>query len=256
MGKRVSRTNRNNARVAEQALANLDLDSGFKPRGYAARHERANPNMAMSQKKIRPKTPNQAEFMDVIDGSTIAFGIGPAGTGKTFIAVRKALEMLAAKKVRKIVLSRPAKEAAGERLGFLPGDMEQKLHPHLMPIYDIIEEAMGPAALKAMMDSNVIEICPLAFMRGRTFNDAVIVLDEMQNATEEQFIMALTRIGERTTMIVTGDPRQSDLPSNQSGLVPTVEKLANAPGIQVTRFGKQDIVRSAIVSIVLDHLGE
>jgi phosphate starvation-inducible PhoH-like protein len=194
--------------------------------------------------------------MDVIDNSVIAFGIGPAGTGKTFIAVRKALEMLAAKKVKKIVLSRPAKEAAGERLGFLPGDMEQKLHPHLMPIYDIIAEAMGPATLKAMMDNGIIEICPLAFMRGRTFNDAVIVLDEMQNATEDQFKMALTRIGERTTAIVTGDPRQSDLPGTQSGLVPTVEKFKDAPSIAVTRFTKEDIVRSPIVSVVLDYLGE
>lgn len=147
-------------------------------------------------------------------------------------------------------------EAEGEKLGFLPGSMEEKLQPHMLPIYDILNETLGSHTLDSFMRNRQIELCPLAFMRGRTFTNAVIVLDEMQNATVGQIKMALTRIGEGTKAIVTGDPNQSDLDPKLSGLVPCSEALRAADGIDIVKFDRRDVVRSTIVSTVLEHLGE
>nr|WP_250807595.1 PhoH family protein [Neorhizobium tomejilense] len=255
MGRKTSRTNERNQRIAQHALANLVLDAEGDPRSLDIKHRRAAPDSAY-KKKAKAKTPKQQEFMDAVDNSTITFGEGPAGTGKTYIAVRKAIEMLATNQVNKIILSRPAMEAEGERLGFLPGSMEEKLHPYMLPIYDILKEALGQATLTAMMANGTIELCPLAFMRGRTFTNAVIVLDEMQNATMGQIKMALTRIGEGTKAIVTGDPKQSDLDPKLSGLVHCANALKGAEGVSVVRFDRSEIVRSAIVSTVLEALGE
>jgi phosphate starvation-inducible PhoH-like protein len=255
MGRKTSRTNTKNQRIAQQALATLVMDFEGDPRTLDIKHRRANPDSSF-RKRIKPKTAKQGEFMDAIDNATIIFGVGPAGTGKTYIAVRKALEMLATNQVSKIVLSRPAMEAEGEKLGFLPGSMEEKLHPYMLPIYDILKEALGQTTLDSMMRNGQIELCPLAFMRGRTFSNAALVLDEMQNATVGQIKMALTRIGEGTKAIVTGDPNQSDLDPKLSGLTPCSNALRAAPGIALVRFDRGEIVRSAIVSTVLEHLGE
>jgi phosphate starvation-inducible PhoH-like protein len=255
MGRKTSRTNTKNQRIAQQALATLVMDFDADPRTLDIKHRRANPDSSF-KKRIKAKTPKQSEFMEAIDNATIVFGVGPAGTGKTYIAVRKALEMLATNQVNKIVLSRPAMEAEGEKLGFLPGSMEEKLHPYMLPIYDILKEALGQQTLNSMMANGQIELCPLAFMRGRTFTNAVLVLDEMQNATVGQIKMALTRIGEGTKAIVTGDPNQSDLDPKMSGLVPCSNALRAAPGVDIVRFDRGEIVRSAIVSTVLEYLGE
>lgn len=255
MGRKTSRTNDRNQRIAQNALANLVLDTEGDPRDLDFKHRRAAPNSAY-KKKAKAKTQKQQEFMDAVDLSIITFGVGPAGTGKTYIAVRKALEMLATNQVNKIVLSRPAMEAEGERLGFLPGDMEEKLYPYMLPIYDILKEALGAATLTSMMGNGTIELCPLAFMRGRTFNNAALVLDEMQNATVGQIKMALTRIGENTKAIITGDPNQSDLDPKLSGLIQCANALKGSDGIAVVKFDRTEIVRSAIVSTVLEALGE
>jgi phosphate starvation-inducible PhoH-like protein len=252
MGKRISRTTTKNQRIAQQGLANLLIEPQDGRQEVQVKHYRANPDKF--QKRIKPKTPRQAKLMQAIDDSLITFGIGPAGTGKTFIAVRKALEMLATNSVSKIVLSRPAMEAEGERIGFLPGSMEEKLHPYMLPIYDILKEALGQQALATMMENGTIELCPLGFMRGRTFTDAVIILDEMQNATRGQMKMALTRMGEGTRAIVTGDPDQSDLEKSLSGLLPCAASLSPAPGVSVVRFENEDVVRSKVVATVLEFL--
>jgi phosphate starvation-inducible PhoH-like protein len=255
MGRKTSRTNTKNQRIAQQALATLVMDFEADPRTLDIKHRRANPDSSF-KKRIKPKTEKQVEFMDAIDNATIIFGVGPAGTGKTYIAVRKALEMLATNQVNKIILSRPAMEAEGEKLGFLPGSMEEKLHPYMLPIYDILKEALGQTTLDSMMRNGQIELCPLAFMRGRTFSNAVVIVDEAQNATQGQIKMALTRIGEGTKAIVTGDPNQSDLDPKLSGLTPCSNALRAAPGIAVVRFERTEIVRSAIVSTILEYLGE
>lgn len=255
MGRKILRVNIRNQRIAKEALAALVSDAETGSCVVDIKHRRANPDSSY-KKRVQPKTAKQVEFMRAIDEETIIFGEGPAGTGKTYIAVRKAIEMLAANIVNKIILSRPAMEAEGERLGFLPGSMEEKLHPYMLPIYDILKEALGQPTLNTMMSNGTIELCPLAFMRGRTFVNSVLVLDEMQNATMGQIKMALTRMGEGTKAIVTGDPNQSDLDPKLSGLVAASNALRSAPGIATIRFERSEIVRSAIVSTVLEHLGE
>jgi phosphate starvation-inducible PhoH-like protein len=255
MGRKTSRTNDRNQRIAQQALATLVMDIDLDPRELDIKHRRAAPDSGY-KKRVKPKTEKQKEMMEAIENASIIFGIGPAGTGKTYIAVRKALELLATNQVNKIILSRPAVEAEGEKLGFLPGDMQEKLHPYMLPLYDILKEAMGQQTLNSMMANGQIELCPLAFMRGRTFSNAAIVLDEMQNATTGQIKMALTRMGEGTKAIVTGDPNQSDLDPKMSGLVFCANALRGSPEIEIVRFDRSEIVRSAIVSVVLEALGE
>ena len=203
-------------------------------------------------KNIRPKTLNQKRYVDAIDQHTVVFGIGPAGTGKTYLAVACAVEAMQRESVRRLVLVRPAVEA-GERLGFLPGDLTQKVDPYLRPMYDALYEMIGFDRVARLIERNVIEIAPLAFMRGRTLNEAFIILDEAQNTTVEQIKMFLTRIGFGSRAVVTGDVTQTDLPAHrQSGLRHALEVLAGVPGIAVTRFTARDVVRHPLVQRIVE----
>ncbi len=203
-------------------------------------------------KPIKARTPNQQQLVKTFAENDLTFALGPAGTGKTYLAVALAVRALKSKEVRKIILSRPAVEA-GEKLGFLPGDMKEKIDPYLQPLYDALEDMIPGAKLKELMDGNVIQIAPLAFMRGRTLNDAVIVLDEAQNTTTHQIKMFLTRLGMGSKMIVTGDTTQIDLPrSTASGLVQALRVLRNVKGIGRIEFGKKDIVRHQLVQRIVE----
>ena len=190
--------------------------------------------------------------IETIDNSTITFGIGPAGTGKTFLAVASAVKMYNEEKIKKIVLTRPAVEA-GERLGYLPGDLSQKIDPYLVPLFDSLEYFFGNETLQYLIDKRNIEIVPLAYMRGRTLNNACIILDEAQNATVSQIKMFLTRLGEDSKMIITGDETQIDLNNKDfSGLKKTRKSLSNIEEISVVEFKNSDIVRNKIVSKILE----
>ncbi len=203
-------------------------------------------------KPISARTPNQQRLVDAFINNDLTFALGPAGTGKTYIAIALAVRALKNKEVRKIILSRPAVEA-GEKLGFLPGDMKDKIDPYLQPLYDALEDMLPPMKLKEYMESNVIQIAPLAFMRGRTLNDAVIVLDEAQNTTTHQIKMFLTRLGMNAKMIITGDATQIDLPrSTTSGLLHALRVLNSVDGIAKVEFGKKDIVRHALVQRIVE----
>ncbi len=203
-------------------------------------------------KPIKARTPNQQLMVKACTDNDLTFALGPAGTGKTYLAVALAVRALKNKEVRKIILSRPAVEA-GEKLGFLPGDMRDKIDPYLQPLYDALEDMIPGAKLKELMDGNVIQIAPLAFMRGRTLNDAVIVLDEAQNTTVHQIKMFLTRLGMGSKMIVTGDTSQIDLPrSTASGLVQALKVLRHVEGIGRVEFGKKDIVRHRLVQRIVE----
>lgn len=203
-------------------------------------------------KPIFARTPNQQKFVEIVSAKDLTFALGPAGTGKTYIAIALAVRALKNKEVRKIILSRPAVEA-GEKLGFLPGDMKDKIDPYLQPLYDALEDMIPAAKLKEYMDSNVIQIAPLAFMRGRTLNDAVIVLDEAQNTTTHQIKMFLTRLGMNAKMIITGDATQIDLPrATTSGLLHALKVLKGVEGIGKIEFCKKDIVRHALVQRIVE----
>ena len=206
----------------------------------------------IDNKTIKVKNVNQYKYLDIISNSTITFGIGPAGTGKTFLAVASAVKMYAENKIRKIVLTRPAVEA-GERLGYLPGDLSQKIDPYLVPLFDSLEHFFGNDSLGYLIEKRNIEIVPLAYMRGRTLNDACIILDEAQNATVNQIKMFLTRLGENSKVIITGDESQIDLyKKDYSGLKKTRKILSNIDDISVMEFQNSDIVRNPIVSKILD----
>jgi phosphate starvation-inducible PhoH-like protein len=201
---------------------------------------------------IRPRGRNQKDYVRRIHKEAINFGVGPAGTGKTYLAVACAVDAILQDRVRRIVLVRPAVEA-GERLGFLPGDMAQKVDPYLRPLYDALYEMLGFDQVAKLIDRNVIEVAPLAFMRGRTLNDAFVILDEAQNTTPEQMKMFLTRIGFGSTAVVTGDVTQIDLPRNQlSGLRQAIEILAGVKGISLSRFNSRDVVRHPMVQQIID----
>ncbi len=203
-------------------------------------------------KPISARNANQQLMVESFAKNDLTFALGPAGTGKTYIAIALAVRALKNREVRKIILSRPAVEA-GEKLGFLPGDMKDKIDPYLQPLYDALEDMIPSIKLKEYMESNVIQIAPLAFMRGRTLNDAVIVLDEAQNTTVHQIKMFLTRLGMNAKMIITGDVTQIDLPrSVQSGLVQALKVLANVPGIGRVEFAKKDIVRHSLVQRIVE----
>ncbi len=200
---------------------------------------------------IRGRGPNQVQYLRQIRGSDLTFGIGPAGTGKTYLAVACAVEALQADRVRRIVLVRPAVEA-GERLGFLPGDLTQKVDPYLRPMYDALYEMLGYDRVARFIERNVIEIAPLAFMRGRTLNDAFIILDEAQNTTIEQVKMFLTRIGFGSQSVVTGDVTQTDLPGNRiSGLRHVIDVLDGVKGVAFTFFDSGDVVRHPLVQRIV-----
>ena len=206
----------------------------------------------IDSKSIKVKNVTQFKYIETIDNSTITFGIGPAGTGKTFLAVASAVKMYNDEKIKKIVLTRPAVEA-GERLGYLPGDLSQKIDPYLVPLFDSLEYFFGNETLQYLIDKRNIEIVPLAYMRGRTLNNACIILDEAQNATVSQIKMFLTRLGEDSKMIITGDETQIDLNNKDfSGLKKTRKSLTNIEEISVVEFKNSDIVRNKIVSKILE----
>ena len=206
----------------------------------------------IENKTIKVKNINQFKYMDMIQDSTITFGIGPAGTGKTFLAVASAVKLYSEQKIKKIVLTRPAVEA-GERLGYLPGDLYQKIDPYLVPLFDSLEYFFGNENLAYLIEKRNIEIVPLAYMRGRTLNNACIILDEAQNATNSQIKMFLTRLGENSKIIITGDESQIDLYSKEnSGLRKTRKILSKIEEISVMEFQNTDIVRNPIVSKILE----
>lgn len=203
-------------------------------------------------KPIIGRTPNQQKMVELVNEYDLTFALGPAGTGKTYIAIALAVRMLKNRQIKKIILSRPAVEA-GEKLGFLPGDMKDKIDPYLQPLYDALEDMIPAMKLKEYMESKVIQIAPLAFMRGRTLNDAVIVLDEAQNTTTHQIKMFLTRLGMNGKMIITGDITQIDLPRSMgSGLVQALKVLKDVKGIGKVEFGKKDIIRHALVQKIVE----
>lgn len=202
-------------------------------------------------KPIRARSENQIRLIKAYEQSDMVFAIGPAGTGKTYVSIALAVRALKKKEIRKIILSRPAVEA-GEKLGFLPGDMKEKIDPYLQPLYDALEEMIPPAKLQEYMDNNIIQIAPLAFMRGRTLNDAVVILDEAQNTTSSQIKMFMTRMGQNTKMIITGDRTQIDLPPSQrSGLIEALRILQGVEGIAFVQLDKADIVRHKLVSRIV-----
>ena len=206
----------------------------------------------IGSKAIKVKNVTQFKYIETIESSTITFGIGPAGTGKTFLAVASAVKMYTDEKIKKIVLTRPAVEA-GERLGYLPGDLSQKIDPYLVPLFDSLEYFFGNETLQYLIEKRNIEIVPLAYMRGRTLNNACIILDEAQNATVSQIKMFLTRLGEDSKMIITGDETQIDLHNRDfSGLKKTRKSLSNIEEISVVEFKNSDIVRNKIVSKILE----
>jgi phosphate starvation-inducible PhoH-like protein len=203
-------------------------------------------------KNIRPKTLNQKRYVDAIDKNTITFGIGPAGTGKTYLAVAKAVQSLLAKEVNRIILTRPAVEA-GERLGFLPGTLFEKIDPYLRPLFDALHDMLDPDSLPRLMQAGTIEIAPLAYMRGRTLNDAFIILDEAQNTTPEQMKMFLTRLGFGSRVVVTGDVTQVDLPGDQrSGLRVVRDILGDVEDVEFVNLTSQDVVRHRLVGEIVD----
>ncbi len=203
------------------------------------------------RKMIKTRNANQASYLNAIKTYDVNFGIGPAGTGKTYLAVACAVEALESERVRRIILTRPAVEA-GEKLGFLPGDLSQKVDPYLRPLFDALFDMLGFEAVERLIEKNVIEIAPLAFMRGRTLNEAFIILDEAQNTTTEQMKMFLTRIGFNSTAVITGDITQCDLPKHQiSGLRHVIEVLEGVEGIGFTFYQARDVVRHAMVQKIV-----
>ena len=204
------------------------------------------------KKSIKPRGGNQVAYVDAIRNHDVNFGIGPAGTGKTYLAVACAVEALEQESIRRILLVRPAVEA-GEKLGFLPGDLSQKIDPYLRPLYDALYELLGFERVEQLIERQVIEVAPLAYMRGRTLNDSFIILDESQNTTAEQMKMFLTRIGFGSTVVVTGDITQIDLPQQTvSGLKHVLKVLGVAEGISFTHFGPRDVVRHALVQRIVE----
>jgi phosphate starvation-inducible PhoH-like protein len=207
---------------------------------------------AAGKKRVAPKTVNQRKYLDAIEANDIVFGIGPAGTGKTYLAMAQAVAFLIAKKVSRIILARPAVEA-GEKLGFLPGDMQEKVNPYLRPLYDALYDMLDTERVARYIERGTIEIAPIAFMRGRTLNDSFVILDEAQNTTPEQMKMFLTRIGFGAKAVVTGDVTQTDLARGQkSGLIEARRILDGVRGLAFTEFGAQDVVRHPLVARIID----
>ncbi len=202
-------------------------------------------------KQIKCKTFGQKKYVEAIKNNSIVFGVGPAGTGKTYLAVALAVQSYKTKEVEKIILTRPAVEA-GEKLGFLPGDLQNKVDPYLRPLYDALQEMFGLETYQKLIERGVIEIAPLAYMRGRTLSDAFIILDEAQNTTKEQMKMFLTRMGQGSKMVITGDTTQIDLPTGkQSGLKHAVKILSNVEGVEVVNLTHKDVVRNPLVAEII-----
>lgn len=227
----------------------LDIVKGRQPKADAVKDVLV---YSISGRPIKCRSENQQRLVDAFDKSDMVFATGPAGTGKTYLSIALAVRALKDKAVKRIVLSRPAVEA-GEKLGFLPGDMKDKIDPYLQPLYDALEDMIPPARLGDMMDKHIIQIAPLAFMRGRTLSDAVVILDEAQNTTPAQIRMFLTRMGWNTKMIITGDLTQVDLPREQkSGLKEALGILGNVEGISVVKLTRKDIVRHKLVTRIVN----
>ncbi|WGM39140.1 PhoH family protein [Caulobacter sp. NIBR1757] len=224
----------------------LPVGSGWSPLGGHGQEDRDQGYL----KTIKPKSEGQKALMEAIDSKNLVMALGPAGTGKTYIAIAKAVEALEAGTVGRIVLSRPAVEA-GESLGYLPGDVEDKLAPYLRPLYDALSDRLSMKRVKALIAEGLIEIAPVGYMRGRTLNNAFVVIDEAQNCTYVQLKMLLTRLGWHSTMVVTGDPAQSDLLPTLSGLADISEKLESVGNISVVRLADRDIVRHPLVAEML-----
>jgi len=200
---------------------------------------------------VNPRSPNQRKYVEAIEQNDMVFGLGPAGTGKTYLAVAMAVSALVAKKVSRIILVRPAVEA-GERLGFLPGSLQEKVDPYLRPLYDALYDLVDPQKVDKMLESNVIEVAPLAFMRGRTLNDAFIIMDEAQNTTTEQMKMFVTRLGNNSKAVITGDLTQIDLPNpKRSGLFEAIHVLDGVEGIRFCHFEDTDVVRHHLVQRIV-----
>src|SRR5689334_21568502 len=233
--------------TVERAIAMLRAETSERPADVLSL------NILSSRgRTIRPKTLNQKRYVDAIDKHTIVFGIGPAGTGKTYLAMAKAVQALQAKQVNRIILTRPAVEA-GERLGFLPGTLTEKIDPYLRPLYDALHDMVDPDSIPRLMASGTIEVAPLAYMRGRSLNDAFIILDEAQNTSPEQMKMFLTRLGFGSKMVVTGDVTQVDLPGGtQSGLRVVREILDGVEDVHFAQLGSADVVRHRLVADIVD----
>jgi phosphate starvation-inducible PhoH-like protein len=220
----------------------LDLKKIFKDEVY----------ISSKKKVITPKTINQKQYIDSIRRFDMVFGIGPAGTGKTYLAMAMAISSLVKKEVNRVVLARPAVEA-GEHLGFLPGDLYEKVNPYLRPLYDALHDMMDFEKASRLLQQGVLEVAPLAFMRGRTLNDSFVILDEAQNATSEQMKMFLTRLGFSSKAVITGDVTQTDLPNGRiSGLVEAKEILGGIKGIQFVWFSREDVIRHPLVQEIID----
>ena len=231
----------------------IDLFNGEKTKADAVKGVLV---YSISGRPIKSRSENQQRLIEEFERNDMLFAVGPAGTGKTYLSIALAVKALKEKTAKKIILSRPAVEA-GEKLGFLPGDMKDKIDPYLQPLYDALEDMIPAVKLQDMMDKHIIQIAPLAFMRGRTLNDAVIILDEAQNATNAQIRMFLTRMGWSSKMIITGDLTQIDLPSAQkSGLREAIDILRNVEGIGVVELGKKDIVRHKLVTRIVNAYEE
>ncbi len=233
----------------------LTTDSSATLRGLAE----AGKQRSFGKRSVQPKSINQRRYLEAIEKNDMVFGIGPAGTGKTYLAVAMAISTLMSKRVNRIVLARPAVEA-GERLGFLPGTLQEKVDPYLRPLYDALYDMLDPDKVDRLLEKNVIEIAPIAFMRGRTLNDAFVILDEAQNTTSEQMKMFLTRLGFNSKAVITGDVTQIDLPNaNRSGLVEAMDILRNVEGIHFSLFDEGDVVRHHLVQRIIraydDHKG-
>ena len=240
---------------AGYALANGDVKT-------AAQLVSENPNLDLREyflkggprqagrRRVSPKSVNQRRYLDAIEQFDIVFGVGPAGTGKTYLAMAQAVNYLLAKKVSRIILARPAVEA-GEKLGFLPGDLQEKVNPYLRPLYDALYDMMDAEKAARLLERGTIEVAPIAFMRGRTLNDAFVILDEAQNATSEQMKMFLTRLGFGSKAVVTGDVTQIDLPTGRSGLVEALKIVKDIEGIGFVNFDERDVVRHKLVQQIV-----
>jgi phosphate starvation-inducible protein PhoH and related proteins len=225
----------------------LTADTSATLRGLAE----AGKQRSFGKRTVQPKSINQRRYLETIEKHDMVFGVGPAGTGKTYLAVAMAISALVSKRVNRIVLARPAVEA-GERLGFLPGTLQEKVDPYLRPLYDALYDMLEPDKVDRYLEKNVIEIAPIAFMRGRTLNDAFVILDEAQNTTSEQMKMFVTRLGFNSKAVITGDITQIDLPNaNRSGLIEALEVLRNVEGIRFCHFDEGDVVRHHLVQRII-----